>query len=247
MSRTEGPSSQSPLRRCRQWFHGTLLAVALVGFVAPVQADALADGGFPAGRTAAAMTWRVSARFDETLARHWAQISSRERDCARRLGDSCRLGQWRADIATLDLLPELGRVARLNRWINQVPFRSDAENWGRGDYWAAPGEFFARGGDCEDYAIAKYAALRRLGVAAERLRVVVLADELRGVVHAGLVLHQAGEDWFLDSLTDEPRRWSETRSYRPIYSLNEAGAWLHLEDGKELRTLLSGLRPATAR
>ena len=246
MSRTEGPSSDPLLRRGRWRFRGTLLAVALIGIVVPIRAGALADTDFPEGRTVAAMTSRVSARFDETLARNWVQMSSREVDCEHQLGDPCHLEHWRAEIATLDLLPEQGQVARLNRWINQVPFRSDAENWGR-DYWAAPGEFFARGGDCEDYAIAKYAALRRLGVAAERLRIVVLADELRGVVHAGLVLRQSGGDWFLDNLIGEPQRWSETRHYRPIYSLNEAGAWLHLKDGKELRTLLSSLRPAAAR
>ena len=247
MSRTESPSSDPPLRRGRRRFQGTLLAVALIGIAAPIRADAFADTGFPEGRSAAATTSLVSARFDETLARNWAHISSPEVDCARRLGDPCHLELWRLDIAALDRLSERGQVARLNLSINQVPFRSDAENWGRGDYWAAPGEFFARGGDCEDYAIAKYAALRRLGVAAEHLRIVVLADELRGVVHAGLVVHRAGEDWFLDSLTDEPERWSETRHYRPIYSLNETAAWLHLDDGQELRILLSSLRPVATR
>ena len=52
----------------------------------------------------------------------------------------------------------------MNRFFNNIRFRSDQKTWGKEDYWALPREFLNRGiGDCEDYAIAKYITLRRLG------------------------------------------------------------------------------------
>ena len=136
-------------------------------------------------------------------------------------------------------LPVRGNgIEALNAAINQVPYRSDDELWGRGDYWASPAEFFARGGDCEDYAIAKYAALRDLGVAPQDLRVVVLFDQLRGQMHAGLILVSGGQSLFLDSVTDEVRPWSKGAGYRPIYSLNETGLWFHVDSAAEIERLL---------
>ena len=53
------------------------------------------------------------------------------------------------------------QLAAVNRFVNQWPYRTDADNYGRSDYWATPLEFFRRSGDCEDYVIAKYRSLRR--------------------------------------------------------------------------------------
>jgi predicted transglutaminase-like cysteine proteinase len=69
---------------------------------------------------------------------------------------------------------EHARLEAVNRFFNRhVRWRSDAELWGQDDFWATPLQLLARGaGDCEDYAVAKYAALRAAGVPAERLRLV---------------------------------------------------------------------------
>jgi len=40
-----------------------------------------------------------------------------------------------------------------------VPYQTDSTNYGTSDYWAQPDQFFANGGDCEDYAIASYALI----------------------------------------------------------------------------------------
>lgn len=42
---------------------------------------------------------------------------------------------------------------------NAYPYVSDMKNYGVSDYWATPEEFHKRGGDCEDAALAKMAAL----------------------------------------------------------------------------------------
>jgi predicted transglutaminase-like cysteine proteinase len=87
---------------------------------------------------------------------------------------------------------DLGRKEQLqavNRFFNRWPYRSDREVYRVGEYWATPSEFMARSGDCEDYAIAKYFALRELGFDKEELRVVILMDEIRGIGHAVLAIY----------------------------------------------------------
>jgi predicted transglutaminase-like cysteine proteinase len=62
------------------------------------------------------------------------------------------------------------KLEEINDFFNQVPHGEDIEVWGRNDYWATPLEFLGRDrGDCEDYVIAKYFALRDLGIATNKL------------------------------------------------------------------------------
>ena len=69
---------------------------------------------------------------------------------------------------------------------------------------------------------------------------MVLYDRLRGQIHAGLALKSGADLLFLDSVTDEIRPWPEVVGYQPIYSLNEAGLWFHLDSDAELERLLRG-------
>lgn len=49
-------------------------------------------------------------------------------------------------------------MEEVHLFVNKIPYLSDEENYGVPDYWAPPGEFFSNeAGDCEDFAIAKYA------------------------------------------------------------------------------------------
>ena len=120
------------------------------------------------------------------------------------------------------------QLVRVNRFVNRTRFVSDSANWGVSDYWAAPGEFFARGGDCEDYAIAKYLALRALGFPADALRLLVLIDTLRGRPHAVLLVQSGDRALVLDNQTNALRPWNTVPFYRALYSLNETGAWIHV-------------------
>ena len=106
-------------------------------------------------------------------------------------------------------------------------FRSDQANWGELDYWAGPDEFFARGGDCEDYAIAKYYSLRALGFAASDLRITVLRDDQRQLLHAVLAVRYNGRFRVLDSLSRRIVTWFKLPQYRVIYSVNEESFWLY--------------------
>src|SRR6185369_9110964 len=62
-------------------------------------------------------------------------------------------------------------LERVNEFINRLPAIPDIDHWKVIDYWATAAESFAsNGGDCEDFVIAKYFALKELGVPIARLR-----------------------------------------------------------------------------
>jgi predicted transglutaminase-like cysteine proteinase len=76
----------------------------------------------------------------------------------------------------------------------------DLEQWGVADRWSAPFETFAtRRGDCEDYAIAKYAALHWAGIAEADLRLVIVDELVRGADHALLAVRFNGHWLLLDN------------------------------------------------
>lgn len=54
----------------------------------------------------------------------------------------------------------------VNKFYNeQIKYESDIIVWGMIDYWATPIESLNKGyGDCEDYAIGKYFALKKMGI-----------------------------------------------------------------------------------
>jgi predicted transglutaminase-like cysteine proteinase len=65
---------------------------------------------------------------------------------------------------------ERRRLEIVNDFFNEVRYSPDEKTYNKKDYWATPWEFLARDrGDCEDYVIAKYFALRQLGIASEKL------------------------------------------------------------------------------
>ncbi len=142
---------------------------------------------------------------------------------------------WQGFLAEMRGASRAAQLVGVNRFVNGTRFVSDAANWGVRDYWAAPGEFFARGGDCEDYAIAKYLALRALGFPAQALRLLVLIDTLRGRPHAVLLVQSGGRTLVLDNQTDAVRPWDAVPFYRALYSVNETGAWIHVSVGDVLR------------
>lgn len=71
----------------------------------------------------------------------------------------------------------------------QIEYVTDPQNYGRDDYWASPMETIARQkGDCEDFAILKYYALRYLDVPADRMFVVAVGEDGTKLNHATLMV-----------------------------------------------------------
>lgn len=209
----------------------SVLAVALIaagigGFGTAVQAAY--NSGFPEGRSIGPERFPAYAKWDRAMAKDWARDVAADSVCAERLGETCHLAAWSDFIESLRGRDPAEQVRLVNDHLNQIRFIEDRDNWGAKDYWAAPGEFFGRGGDCEDYALTKYLSLRKLGFSAEQLRLVVLKDKRRRVAHAILVVELEGESLVLDNLSDRVLSWSDVGHYKPLYSLNEDSAWLHV-------------------
>ena len=166
-------------------------------------------------------------KWTGVLERHRAGPSTTGRPCSGAVEGDCAGPTWLAILDRLetDALPE--QLIQVNRYVNETQYMQDEANWGESDRWSAPAEFFAKGGDCEDYAIAKYFLLRELGVPPEQLKIVVLHDRRRRQTHAVLTVTRDHRTLVLDNLRDRIVPWRELDHYLPIYSLNEQSAWLH--------------------
>jgi predicted transglutaminase-like cysteine proteinase len=94
-----------------------------------------------------------------------------------------------------------GRLGQINRALNlAIKPASDQALYGEADVWRAPLALLETGaGDCEDYAIAKYVALRAAGVASDDLRLVILRDTVRSEDHAVASVRLDGHWWLLDN------------------------------------------------
>jgi predicted transglutaminase-like cysteine proteinase len=139
----------------------------------------------------------------------------------------CAPPAWTAFLDSLRAMSPREQMQAVNQWANARPYVEDIVNWGVADYWETPGQFLARGGDCEDYAIFKYFSLIRLGFSPDDLRVVVVNDTSLKAFHAVLAVRADGETWLLDSQIAEVEPLAAAVQYAPIYSLNERGWWMH--------------------
>lgn len=93
------------------------------------------------------------------------------------------------------------RIGEINRAINlAIRPESDLVRFRVSDVWTTPLTTFAAGaGDCEDYAIAKYVALREAGVAPEDLRLVIVRNRALNEDHAVAAARVDGQWLILDN------------------------------------------------
>lgn len=124
---------------------------------------------------------------------------------------------------------KLSQVKAVNGLINKAKYITDQDNWGQKDYWASPGEFMARFGDCEDYAIAKFVALGLLGFRDAEMRVVAVKDLNLKVGHAILVVFVDGKTWVLDNQIQQVVEAGQIRHYQPVFSINKNFWWRHVK------------------
>lgn len=136
------------------------------------------------------------------------------------------------------------RLGEINRAINlAIRPMSDLAQYGQIDVWSSPLVTFATGaGDCEDYAIAKFVALRMAGVSPDDLRIVVMRDTIRGEDHA-VTMARLDDHW----LTLDNRRMAmvedaDVRNYRPLFVIDDRGVMRYDEPSP----LASGSRQDSA-
>lgn len=122
----------------------------------------------------------------------------------------------------------LEQLKMVNSFFNKWPYRLDQDAYGTSDWWATPQEFLKISGDCEDYSIIKYFALRELGYAKDDLRIVVVKDRIRGIAHAVLAVFLQDSAYILNNISDAVYTDVKYRHYIPQYSLNEEHRWSHI-------------------
>jgi predicted transglutaminase-like cysteine proteinase len=115
-----------------------------------------------------------------------------------------------------------------NRSVNAaIRYVTDFTQYGEADRWSAPLATFATAkGDCEDYAIAKYVALRDAGFPIDDLRVVLVRDRTLRQDHAVLAARLDDRWLILDSLRAELTEDSRVPNFTPVFAIGRRGVLL---------------------
>jgi predicted transglutaminase-like cysteine proteinase len=117
------------------------------------------------------------------------------------------------------------RLGWINRAVNMaIRPVSDWVQYGVADFWASPLQTLASGaGDCEDYAIVKYVALRELGILPEDLRLVIVQDDKHEIGHAVVAVRYEQRWLILDNRTMAILDAEDVRHYRALFALDQQG------------------------
>ena len=141
-----------------------------------------------------------------------------------------RIDAWQQLLSSQKQLAELEQLERVNLFFNhQLRYQEDIDLWHDVDYWATPVESLWKGaGDCEDYAIAKYFSLRRLGVSSEKLRITYVKALRQNRAHMVLTYYASPDalPLVLDSLMDPILPADQRQDLLPVYAFNGEGLWV---------------------
>lgn len=119
---------------------------------------------------------------------------------------------------------EIELLRAVNAFFNRVPYLTDRARWGMDEYWATPAEMVGiHGGDCEDYAIAKYFTLKELGVSVPKLRLVYASTWHSRQAHMVLAYYpeKNADPLILDSLEANLSPASGRPDLTPMFTFNE--------------------------
>ena len=136
------------------------------------------------------------------------------------------LNKLLTDLAAADIQHQLIEV---NRFFNQFEYRDDMAQWGVKDYWATPEEFIgSQQGDCEDFVIAKYFSLRKLGVPDERLYLTYVKALKQNVAHMVLSYFETPGSipLILDNYDPAILKGNQRSDLLPVYSFNAQSLFL---------------------
>jgi predicted transglutaminase-like cysteine proteinase len=127
------------------------------------------------------------------------------------------------------------KIKNVNDFFNQVNFIDDIKLWGVKNYWATPIEFIGvNGGDCEDFAIAKYFTLLELGIADQKMRIMMVKALTLNQYHMVVSYYETPSSvpLILDNIDNRVKLASQRNDLVPIYSFNGKQLWLNKEKGQ---------------
>lgn len=171
---------------------------------------------------------KAFTKWNDALARYTKErAKSKGGACGAKEMNACNFGKWIEFLKTLKDKDPVSQIRGINDYMNRAPYVTDPVNWGQKDFWATPGEFMAKFGDCEDYAISKYISLRLLGYKEADLRVVAVKDMNLKIGHAILVVYFKGKPYLLDNQIKQVIPASKVKHYVPVFSINASTWWKH--------------------
>lgn len=214
-----------------------LLLVA-IGFSATAPLDALgatkAKRSFFSSVEVRSKNLKPFKKWRAALARYSKELRARKKaKCHSKRLNICNYGDWGKFLKSLKGRDKFTQMRAVNARMNKAKYVTDKTNWGRKDYWATPGEFMNRFGDCEDFAIVKYLSLRLLGFKERELRVVAVKDLNLKVGHAVLIVKlrnpktKENVDYLLDNQIARVVKARTVRHYEPVFSINKNFWWRH--------------------
>ncbi|SDP83173.1 transglutaminase-like cysteine peptidase [Desulforhopalus singaporensis] len=146
-----------------------------------------------------------------------------------------RLLDWQQFIRQDQSENDLEKLQKVNNFFNRFEFVSDALHWQKKDYWATPIEFLASdGGDCEDFAMAKYFTLKRLGVEEKKINMTYVKAWKLNQAHMVLTYYETpgSEPLVLDNLIPDIKPASQRDDLLPVFSFNASSLWIAKERGR---------------
>lgn len=158
-------------------------------------------------------------KWEAVVDRHNAELKKNSKE----------IQNWKKQVSKLKASSKKSTLVAVNEYFNdQIKYRNDSKVWGKSDYWASPLETVGKGfGDCDDYAIAKYFALKQLGFKERDMRMVILKDKQKNQIHAVLAVREAGKFYILDNQLAKATPDYQISYYEPIYSINTSSWWKH--------------------
>ena len=133
-----------------------------------------------------------------------------------------------------------GQIAGINTYLNRSADAPTLASLGQAFPWTAPLNIFHNAGS-EHIAFAKYLSLRKIGVSAERLRLVWVEDGQANANRVVLAATFGGRNYILDSHHHEIVPDDDLPHFRPYCSSNKLQFSLHW-DGREDKGWESSLK-----
>lgn len=146
--------------------------------------------------------------------------------------------QWKNLSKLMPTLSPEKKLQYINGFFNSWPSESDLNNFGMEEYWASPEEFLEKGkGDCEDYAIIKYLALRYHSWPTEDMWVLLVMDNKTEEKHAVMVARAGDKTFILCNLSRPAYLLIPEKLYMqnfsPLFAVNDHGVWMFARSGTQ--------------
>ena len=172
----------------------------------PVLPARAAQQGDPFGRLFDHQAFPATKQdFPLHIRKHWLRVLQVElkTPCLQR-DASCLpqadASQWLYLARKAPAMDEMELLRTVNAFFNKFPAAPDVENYGPSAPWPTPTDFVNhRAGDRKAYALAKYFALRALGMRDDKLRIVLAHLPERKTNHVMLAVATARDIVILDN------------------------------------------------